>query len=114
MSSLNVPDQVDTPPDVNVSIQSSRICQLVFRRGNTEDRLQVARLPKDPSLGGQSISTKGPELGQHTHIHRSASANTEVNVTNKQTNLDVFDSTCDQSTVLNWIPGNVKDLQEKH
>lgn len=71
--SLHSPDQRGSSPHVNVSVQSSRVRQLVFGRRDTQDGLQVARLPKNPSLGGQSVSTQSPELQTHikmTDSHR--------------------------------------------
>lgn len=59
---LDSPGQSDSSPHVHISVQSSRVRQLVFGCRNTQDGLQVARLPKHPSLRSQSVPTESPEL----------------------------------------------------
>lgn len=62
--SLYSPDQSDSSPHVNVSVQSSGVRQLVFGGRNTQDGLQVARLPENPPLWSESVSAQRPELSR--------------------------------------------------
>lgn len=71
MCSLYSPDQTDSSPHVDITVQSSRVRQLVFGCRDTQDGLQVTRLPKDPSLWSQSVPAQRPEL--HTGHARSNS-----------------------------------------
>lgn len=59
---LDRPDQGDASPHVDVSVQSSRVGQLVLGGRDTQDGLKVSRLPEDASLWGQRVPTQSPEL----------------------------------------------------
>ena len=62
MRSLNCPYQIETPPHVNVSVERARVRDVIFSRRDTQDGLQVAGLPEDPSLWSESVPTQRPEL----------------------------------------------------
>lgn len=117
MCSLDRPDQSDSSPHVHVSVQCTRVRHLVFGGGDAQDGLQVTRLPKDPSLRSQSIPTQSPELQAHTRtlfepisIQEPAGSS---RTSRSRTNLDVFDSTADQATGLDRIPGHIEDLRDR-
>lgn len=62
MGGLNRPYQIETLPHVNVPVERPRVRDVIFSRRDTQDGLQVAGLPEDPSLWSESVSTQGPEL----------------------------------------------------
>lgn len=59
---LDRPHQAEAFPHVNVSVERPGVRDVVFSRRHTQDGLQVARLPEDPSLGTQGVPAEGPEL----------------------------------------------------
>lgn len=70
MSRLNCSHQVEPLPDVNVPVESSRICDVIFGRRDAEDGLQVAHPAKDAPLWCESVSTQRPELRDESGTHR--------------------------------------------
>ena len=64
--SLDSARQVEALPHVHISIQRTREGELLLGRGQTQDGLQVSRLPEHPPLGRQSVPTQGPELQGRT------------------------------------------------
>ena len=60
--SLDCTQQIDALPHVDVSVQGTRVRDLVLGAGKAEDGLEVSRFAKDPSFGGQSVATQAPEL----------------------------------------------------
>lgn len=66
MCGLDCACQVEELPHVNVAVERSGVREVVFGGRHTQDGLQVARLPKDPPLWSESVSTQGPELPTET------------------------------------------------
>lgn len=62
MGSLNGSYQVESLPNINVPVERPGVCGVIFGRCNTQDGLQVARLPENPPLWSESVTTHGPEL----------------------------------------------------
>lgn len=56
MSSLHCPHQVDPFPHVDVTIQGTRICDLVLGARKAEDGLEIPRFAKNATFGCESIT----------------------------------------------------------
>lgn len=67
MGSLYCPDEVDSLPHINISVQRTRIRHLVPRTGQAQDSLEITSLAKDTTFWCQGIATQAPEL-QHEVI----------------------------------------------
>lgn len=57
MSSLHCPHQVDPFPHVDVTIQGTRVCDLVLGARKAEDGLEIPRFAKNATFGCESITT---------------------------------------------------------
>lgn len=64
MCSLYGPHQVQPFPHVDVAVQGPRVGDVILGRGHTQNRLQVSRFAKYPSLRRQSVPTHRPELSE--------------------------------------------------
>lgn len=67
---LDRSDQVESLPDVNVSVKRPGVRDVIFSRSHTQDGLQVARLPENPPLWRESVTAQGPELRTQTEAVR--------------------------------------------